>query len=245
MARTNDPQEPQPRFLRLLPPVTRSAPLPVVVPLLQPDQRVTPAQDALLTRLARRAREGDRDARELLWRALAPRLEPALLRCGRIAWQAAWVRRDGRPWELDDLRQEAWLVFAELADGWNGEDSFVPYATAYFPWRLRSAMRRLGPPRRAVPVHLAGAPVAECQGLLDVETAELLTAIAAELSPADADVLQMRAGEGAGFADIACRLGVSRRTVFRRWARIRRMAQQLLVDPDLTISSCDTESSEC
>jgi hypothetical protein len=103
--KTTPPPE---RRLRLLP-AASSQPLPAVVPLLRPNHPVTPAQDALLTALARRARDGDEPARDLLWRAFAPALEPALLRCGRMAWrvQAGWVRRDGRPWELEDLRQEA------------------------------------------------------------------------------------------------------------------------------------------
>jgi RNA polymerase sigma factor (sigma-70 family) len=231
MARTNDPQEPRPPRLRLLEPPLATRPLPAAVPLLRPDQPVTPAQDALLTGFARRAREGDRDARELLWRAFAPRLEPALRRCGRMTWQTNWPRRGDLPWELDDLRQEAWLVFADLADGWNGEGSFVPYVTAYFPWRLRNAMRRLAPTRRAAPLYLAARIAVDCEGLLDAETAEVLAALAASLSPGDAAVLQMRVGEGAGFAEIACRLGLSRRTVIRRWRRIQRVVRSLLDEP--------------
>lgn len=231
MARTGDPRKPRPRRLRLLEsPPKSTLPLPALVPVLRPDQAVTPAQDALLTGIARRARLGDHVARDLLWRAFAPRLEPAVLRCGWLTWQAGWARRDGRPWELDDVRQEAWLVFSELVEGWHGENSFIPYTTAFFPWRLRKAIRRLGPQRRAVPIHLAGDPVVDYRGLLDAEAAELLESLAAALTPEEADVLRMRIGEGSGLADIACRLDVSRRTVSRRWKRIRIVARTVLSD---------------
>lgn len=230
MARTNDPRHPHPAHLRLVPPPPAATPLPPVVPLLAPNRAVTAAQDALLTRLARRARRGDREARDLLWRAFGPKLEPALRRGGRMAWRPGWARRDGRPWELDDLRQEAWLVFAELVDDWNEEGSFVPYATAYFPWRLRRAMRRLEPPRRGARLACASRIATDERGLDDVEGAALLEAIAAALPPADADLLRMRVGEGASVTDIACRLGVTRRTVARRWSRVQRMARRLLRD---------------
>ncbi|MGH2616178.1 MAG: sigma factor-like helix-turn-helix DNA-binding protein, partial [Thermomicrobiales bacterium] len=118
----------------------------------------------------------------------------------------------------------------ELTEGWSGEGSFVPYVTAYFPWRLRNAMRRLGPTRRAAPLVLAACIAVDCEGLFDAEAAEVLAALAATLSPGDAAVLQMRVAEGAGFADIACRLGVSRRTLVRRWRRIQRVARGALGD---------------
>jgi RNA polymerase sigma factor (sigma-70 family) len=230
MARTNDPQAPRPRHLRLLPhdPPVAARPLPAVVPLLQPDQPVTPAQEALLTSLARQARLGDRQARDLLWSAFAPRLEPALRRSGRIAWLPGWARRDDLPWELDDLRQEAWLVFSELAAGWDGEGSFVPYVTAYFPWRLRCAMRRLGPTRRSVPLFVAAGIAVECDGLFEAEGEALLAPIAAALSPADAIVLQCRVTEDMSLGEIARELGVSRRTVIRRWTRVRRITRRFL-----------------
>ncbi|MBW3633223.1 MAG: sigma-70 family RNA polymerase sigma factor, partial [Chloroflexi bacterium] len=218
-------------LLEPLDPPTAMVPLPVVVPVLCSDQVVSPAQDALLTGLARRARLGDRAARDLLWRALAPRLEPALLRCGRLAWQSGGARRDGWPWELEDARQEAWLVFAQLVEWWSGEGSFIPYAITYFPWRLRGAMRRLGPQRRVVPIHPAPEPEAECQGLLDNEGEELLASIAAVLSPIDAEILRLRIEEGSELADIACRLGFSRRTMTRRWQYIQSVARDVLANP--------------
>lgn len=230
MARTNDPRKPHPPHLRLLAPPVGPRVLPPVVPLLRPDQPVSPAQERLLTALARRARRGDQDAHDLLWRAFGPRLEPALRRCGGLTWQRNWVRRDGRPWELEDLRQEAWLVFSELIDGWNEEDSFAGYITAFFPWRLRDAIRRLEPPRRSVPLAYAARVAAERSEVRDAECDELLTRLAASLPPHDAALLRMRVAEGATVADIACRLGVSRKTVTRRWSRIRRTLCELLGD---------------
>jgi RNA polymerase sigma factor (sigma-70 family) len=232
MARTSEPQAPAPRRLRLLPSIaTASAPpLPVVVPLLSPDQPVTAAQDALLTGLAQRARHGDIAARELLWRAMEALLEPSMLRCGRIAWQIGWARRNGRPWELDDLRQEAWLVFAELADRWDGEGSFIPYAAAFFSWRLRTALRRLGPPRSTRTLAFTPEPAADCPDLLDADGEALLSAIESALSPRDALVLRLHVQEDLSQGEIADRLGVSRRTIARRWARIRRISLDVLSD---------------
>ena len=234
MTRTSDPRALRPRRLRLLEPQEppgKTMPLPGVVLVLSQDQTVSPAQDALLNHLARRARLGDRAARDLLWRAFAPRLEPVLLRCERLAWQSGGARRDGRPWELEDARQEAWLVFSEVVEWWNGEESFIPYATAYVPWRLRGAMRRLGSQRRAVPIHLAPEPGAACQGLLDTEGEELRESIARALSPIDAEILRLRIRDGCGLAEIACRLGLSRRTMTRRWQHIKSVTSAVLANP--------------
>src|SRR5829696_4665905 len=110
MTRTSDPRESRPRRLRLREPQEppgKTMPLPVVVLVLSQDQTVSPTHDALLSHLARRSRLGDRAAHDLLWRAFAPRLESALLRCGHLAWQSGGIRRDSRPWELEDARQEA------------------------------------------------------------------------------------------------------------------------------------------
>lgn len=229
MDRSSDSCKPGARRLYLLP--APLPPLPAAVPVLRPDEPATPAQDAMLTGIARRARLGDRVARDLLWRAFAPMLEPALRRCGRMTWQRGWTRRDGRPWELDDLRQEAWCVFAELTEDWLGEGSFVPYVMAYFPWRLRNAMRRLEPPRFRLVTYPIVEPVAECRGLRDAEAEALLTAILAALSPEESTMLALRLWEGATLGEVSHRLGVPRRTLNRRWERIRRVTRQLLAEP--------------
>lgn len=242
MARTSDPQEPRSRRLYLVP---NQPPIPAVVPLLRPNQPATPAQDALLTAIARHAQLGDRAARDLLWRAFASRLQPIMFRCGRIAWQREWVRRDGRPWALDDLRQEGWLVFAELITAWDGKGSFISYVTAYFPWRLRDAMRRLGPARRvrSRPYPARRILADEYRELLDAEAKELLTPIMAALSPADAIVLQMRVMEDLSLTEIARQLGVNRRTITRRWVRICRVARSILRDATATAPTASPETT--
>ena len=216
--------------LRLLPHLAPGtvAPLPRVVPLLRPDQPITPAQDTLLTNLAKRARLGDDAARELLWRAFAARLEPVILRCGRMAWQINWPRRDSRPWDLDDLRQEAWLAFADLTEQWDGEGSFVPFVTAYFPWRLRNAMRSLAPTRRAVVLVPSAEPVAASSEIDEAESAILFSAILAALLPGDDMLLQLRVVDELSLGEIARQLGVNRRTISRRWARIMRVAREVV-----------------
>jgi RNA polymerase sigma factor (sigma-70 family) len=198
------------------------------VPLLRPDQPVTPAQNARLTTLAKRARQGDDAARELLWRAFAARLEPVILRCGRMAWQAHWPRRNDRPWDLDDLRQEAWLAFADLAEQWDGEGSFVPFVTAYFPWRLRNAMRTMAPTRRTVALAPSMEPEEASSEIDEAESAIFFSAILAALSPGDAMLLQMRVVDELSLGDIARQLGVNRRTISRRWARIMRVAREVV-----------------
>lgn len=213
------------RHLRLVPP---STPLPAVVPLLRPGAPVAPADDALLTALARQARLGDHEARELLWRVFAPRLEPALRRVGRMVYQPGWAWRDERPWALDDLRQEAWLVFAELIADWNGEGSFVPYITAYFSWRLRRALRRLAPPRSRVPLSLIAGPPAVAQELPESEREALLASIDAALPAHEATILRLRVRDDLSWPTIARRLGLSRRTLSRRWKHIRHSARAML-----------------
>ncbi|MFN8591115.1 MAG: ECF-type sigma factor [Thermomicrobiales bacterium] len=229
---THHDQSNHTRRLRLLPPPGS----PAVAPVLSPEHPVSDADAALLTGIARRARGGDITARDLLWHAFAPKLEPSIRRCGGMTWQSTWTRRDERPWELDDLRQEAWLVFADLLTTWPGEGSIVPYILAYFPWRLHSAMRRLGPARARIVIGARAATLAGEDGALhDAETAALLSTVIAALSSEDAELLRRRIVAGEDFTEIAHQFGVSRRTVARRWRRIQRVARRVLMaelDPD-------------
>jgi DNA-directed RNA polymerase specialized sigma24 family protein len=205
-----------------------------MVPLLHPDEGITPNQEALITMLARRARQGDQAANQLLWRAFEARLEPAVGGCARTLQQHTWPQRDGRPWGQEDLRQEAFLVFSDLTATWAGAESYAAYITAHFAWRLRMAARRLGPQRTAAQHAEPPALPAMCREMLDGEYRALLDAIAARLSPADAMVLDLYVREGRELGDIAHQLGVHQRTITRRWQRICRVAHEVLSPPDPT-----------
>lgn len=228
----------RPAYLRVVAPEPAATPaddwppLPVMVPLLHPDEGVTPTQEALMTMLAQRTRQGDQAANQLLWRAFEARLEPALSGCAHATPHGGWPQRDGRPWVQEDLRQEAFLVFSDLTATWEGAESYVTYITAHFAWRLRMAARRLGPPRHAALHAVAPDLPAVCRELLDPEYRALLEAIAARLSPADAVVLDLCVREGRGLGDIAHQLGVQQRTITRRWQRICRVAHEVLSPPE-------------
>lgn len=233
-------RSPRPAYLRVVAPEPAATPaddwppLPVMAPLLHPNENTTPKQEALITMLVLRARQGDQAANLLLWRAFEARLEPAVSSCTRATRHGAWPRRDGRPWEQEDLRQEAFLVFSDLTAAWEGTESYVAYMTAHFAWRLRMAARRLGPSRQPALHAVVPDLAAVCPDLLDPEYRALLEAIAARLSPADAVVLDLRVREGRGLGDIAHQLGVQQRTITRRWQRICRVAHEVLASPEPT-----------
>lgn len=88
--------------------------------------------------LAESARSGDTAARDQLFFALRPRLN-------RISYVLRpWPNSPGVTgiWDRDDVRQETWLVFAELLAAWDGKVGFIPYLLARFTWRLRDRILR-------------------------------------------------------------------------------------------------------
>jgi RNA polymerase sigma factor (sigma-70 family) len=197
-------------------------PRPPIAPLLAADDPLTPETDRRLTALACAARAGSRPARDALYLALAPKIDRFVAGCRHLAWTSLGPRRDGRPWDADDLAQEAFVVFADLLAAWSGEGTFVPYFLAHFPWRLRTAWRALAGPRRhesnlAAP-HLA---------LLADDSAEAeearirLEAIAAALSPLDGAILLGHVRDGRSLRTVARRLGLGHATVTRRWQGLR------------------------
>jgi DNA-directed RNA polymerase specialized sigma24 family protein len=89
------------------------------------------AQTGPTEELARRAREGDARARNELWDLYAGLVRDAVSR----------QRALPRLWDRDDLRQEAYLVFADLCETWPG-GGFGAYAGLEYPRRLRNHVRR-------------------------------------------------------------------------------------------------------
>ena len=154
--------------------------------------------------------------------ALAGRSDPAArnalhaLIAGKIArFLAPWRGRRIALGEFADLRQEAFLVFADLVADWSGEGSFARYFLGFFPWRLRHAVEaheRRWPAERllVVPDHalLAADPGAE----------DLTDPLLPFWPLADADrrflILRLR---GWSVEEAARHLGWTRRTGFRRW----------------------------
>lgn len=88
--------------------------------------------------LATQAASGKIDARDRLFFSLKPRLDIKswLVRPWPNTPELTGV------WDRDDVEQESWLIFIELLESWNGEESFVPYLFARFAWRLRDRILR-------------------------------------------------------------------------------------------------------
>jgi DNA-directed RNA polymerase specialized sigma24 family protein len=176
----------------------------------------------MLTAAAHQARQGDRAWRDAIYSALADWIEPHVQRWTRLA-----AASDGS-WDLDDVRQEAYLVVAELAGGWDGAEDFLDDLTRSFPDRLARTVRdfQRRPGRRVSTWHL--------HPLLDgsaaaAESLALLETIAADLPDPDGRLLLARVRDRAGWGAIARQLGLPRRTINRRWSRLAARLREELV----------------
>lgn len=105
---------------------------------IPPVGQIDSAAVAAIQSMAARAAAGDITARDVLWFAFQPRLD----RVSHVL--KPWPNTPSLTgiWERNDVRQESWIIFAELLDAWDREVSFVPYLLARFPWRLRDRILR-------------------------------------------------------------------------------------------------------
>jgi RNA polymerase sigma factor (sigma-70 family) len=175
------------------------------------DFDVTPELDLALDGLALRARS-DRAARDALFQALAFKVDRFVQRhCRRY-------RLPGRVVDPDDVAQEAFLVFCDLVQRWPGQRSFVGYFFHLFPWRLARAVSHL---EWSVPLEPVGEALDEVLFVAPDDALALIDA-GAGLRAFDRTVLELRVGYGMTAEEAAETLGVTARTVFRAWARIRR-----------------------
>lgn len=201
-----------PRIVQFLP---TSPPL---VPVLAADDEITPEIDRLLTTVARDAGDGDVAARNALYIAFAQKIARFVRRYRTQLSGFGW----GAAIDLDDVAQEAFLVFADLVAEWQGGDSFCVYFLGHFPWELRNAVRRIGTANRPA-LSLVETPdvpwLADGSAAAD-EAIALLETVAAGLQAPDGDILLWRIRDAETLAVIAHRLGTSRRTVDRAWDRI-------------------------
>jgi DNA-binding CsgD family transcriptional regulator len=172
---------------------------------------LTPELEAMFNALALAGRE-DPAARNELYARLS----------GKIArFLAPWYERQTALGDFADLRQEAFIVFANLVLGWSGEGSFARYFLAFFPWRMRHAIayheRRWGARRLLIvpegQIDRLGSDEAELG-----EDAEMLLGA---LTEKERQLLALRLA-GYSLPAAATRLGWGERTAARRWRALRR-----------------------
>lgn len=203
----------------------------MLAPMVRPGERVSPATDRRLADLARAAQGGDLAARNALYLALRPAMEPML---GRLRRSEEWRRREGRAWTWDDLAQETFPIFCTMLAEWDpASDGFAGYCFRLFGWRLRDTLRVWSVPERHATAGLRALPAAGADDLDVAETRLLLERLLTALPAADAEVARLRLGEGLADAAIAVRLGVPPRTVRRRRARALAALRLALAGDDL------------
>lgn len=202
---------------------------PVLLPLIRRDADMSDALERTLLPIAIRAKAGDREARNALYRAFEPKLR-------RFIWQIKVPYAgpgDHAIWERDDVVQEAWLVFAGVCAAWEPEIPFGRYVLANFPWRLRDAVLR-GIARRAHPTTATTFPIDEDLVVVDerphlVEEETLIEVLAMSFETPFDEVIRNHILERRSLVETADRMGVSRRSVTRYWQII--LTRLRLPDP--------------
>ena len=190
---------------------------PRLVPLLAAGDDITPERERLLTTLATAARGGDRAARDALYLALSAKIDRFVAGCRRLVADDG-ARRDGRPWDLEDVAQEAFPVFADLVAAWPADGPFGPYFLAAFPRRLRNACRDLRAQRRLqFPLPPASVVFLRDGTAAAEEASARLRAVAGGLPPPDGAILLGHVGDGESLCAVARRLGLPRHVVSYRW----------------------------
>lgn len=177
--------------------------------------------DADLSRRALLARS-DRAQRDALFGLLAFKINRFCSRFRR--WNLL-------PWEIDDVRQEAYLAFIDVVNGWlplsgaGAPAGFSFYFMRVYPLRLTDRVRRVVRTRRD---RLPPASWRETDDdrrdpvemERDVETLAFIIEMSARLDAADARILLLRTADDLAPDEVAVRSGISRRTFYRRWKEI-------------------------
>ncbi len=119
--------------------------------------------------------------------------------------------------QLDDISQEAFVVFCDIVASWPGEESFLGFFLSRFPWRLARAvdvMERGWSGARLLPLAALGESIPDPDDPIDLFQ---LAEIGATLSPTARLVLQLHIGHGLRLVEIARVLGIPQRAIYRIW----------------------------
>ncbi len=191
--------------------------------VLGANDEIIPAFERSIAPLAMAAKgngEQAEHARNLLYAVF----EPKIARFARRIRAPYAPPGSTAPWDADDVRQEAFLVFAALVADWPPTIPFARYFLSHYPWRLRDAVYR-GLARRGLPPRTVAVALDRTHWLADgsaaaAEARAHLEAIAAALPPPRDEILRRHIGDGESLTAIARQLGLGRRTVTRHWAAI-------------------------
>lgn len=181
------------------------------------DFDVTEAVDARLSAVAVEARACSVAAFDLL-RLLAPKISRFVYRFR--SWDLA-------PFDLDDVAQEAYLVYLDTLRRWTPRcvagrpAGYLYYFLKVFPLWLGNRVRGWRRPARP-PV------VRHIQPAEHLDDGSVVTDFCHRLSHEDATLLRLRIIRGLSIPRAAQTMGIARRTAYRRWHRIRKIGEEYL-----------------
>ena len=188
---------------------------PHAVPVAPITGRIPEALDHRLGALALAAQEGDAAARDAVYAALVPRLDVIV----RSVYRRCHERAGDPAIELDDLRQEGYLILVDLVDRWSGDATLCEHVLSRFHWRLRAAYASLGGTGSrgtAELTEIVGPESIEEAGEGESGTLRLLTAT---LPERQRTIVLLMVGGGYRQWQVAKALNIGRSTLAREWDR--------------------------
>lgn len=176
------------------------------------DFNTTPELDELLGALARRARH-DPSARNALYRLLDYKIE-------RFARRYHYRDHPVNAWNIDDIGQEAFLVFCEIIESWPGERSFLGFFFSRFPWRLSRRVKMLERGWERLHTFPFEAVFDADEPDQEASDALLLVEIGVSRDARDRTLLDLRAARGMTARETGRAMHIHPRHVQRLWSRI-------------------------
>ena len=185
------------------------------VPVAPAIGRIPEALDRRLGALALAAQDGDAAARDAVYAALAPRLDVIV----RSVYRRCDERATDPAIELDDLRQEGYLILVDLVERWQGDATVCEHVLSRFHWRLRAAytaMSGTGTRGTTDLTEIVGPESIEEAAEADAGPLRLLTACLPERQRA---IVLLRIVGGYRQRQVAEALDIGRSTLAREWDR--------------------------